>query len=191
MLGFSVACEVASLARVCGDPAVKAETDHNSGMRLANGASAEKCLEATPPAVQVHRLKAAKPAQTIADCAACPPVTPGARCVGAGIIELHEDGFPLACVTPFSKLTAAIRGPGVPTIFSHPHGSLETYFFIDQEDQVDRSDHAVCGCAGNSAGHGRAITQDDEAAISSFTTRDRRCETCSHGTSTKTARHGA
>lgn len=32
----------------CGDPATKAETDHNSGVRLANGASAEKCLEARP-----------------------------------------------------------------------------------------------------------------------------------------------
>jgi uncharacterized radical SAM superfamily Fe-S cluster-containing enzyme len=57
-----------------------------------------------------------------------------ARCVGeqTGITKLHEDWFPLACVTPFSKLTAAIRGTGVPTISSHPHCSLGTYFFVDQ-----------------------------------------------------------
>jgi uncharacterized radical SAM superfamily Fe-S cluster-containing enzyme len=58
-----------------------------------------------------------------------------ARCVGeqTGITKLPEDWFPLACVTPFSKLTAAIRGTGVPTISSHPHCSLGTYFFVDQE----------------------------------------------------------
>ena len=50
-----------------------------------------------------------------------------------GITKLHEDWFPLACVTPFSKLTAAIRGTDVPTISSHSHCSLGTYFFIDQE----------------------------------------------------------
>jgi len=58
-----------------------------------------------------------------------------ARCVGeqTGITKLHEDWFPLACVTPFSKLTAAIRGADMPTIASHPQGSLGTYFFVDQE----------------------------------------------------------
>ena len=58
-----------------------------------------------------------------------------ARCVGeqTGITKLEEDWFPLACVTPFSKLTAAIRGTGVPTISAHPHCSLGTYFFVDQE----------------------------------------------------------
>jgi uncharacterized radical SAM superfamily Fe-S cluster-containing enzyme len=58
-----------------------------------------------------------------------------ARCVGeqTGITNLQEDWFPLACVTPFSKLTSAIRGTGVPTISSHPHCSLGTYFFVDQE----------------------------------------------------------
>ncbi len=57
-----------------------------------------------------------------------------ARCVGeqTGITRLDEDWFPLACVTPFSKLTAAIRGTGVPTISAHPHCSLGTYFFVDQ-----------------------------------------------------------
>ncbi|ABF39807.1 Fe-S protein, radical SAM family [Candidatus Koribacter versatilis Ellin345] len=50
-----------------------------------------------------------------------------------GITRAQEDFFPLACVTPFSKLTAALRGVGVPTISSHPHCSLGTYFFVDEE----------------------------------------------------------
>ena len=79
-----------------------------------------------------------------------------ARCVGeqTGITKLQEDWFPLACVTPFSKLTAAIRGTGVPTISSHPHCSLGTYFFVDQETK-----HAVpitqfCRRTRHVAGHG-------------------------------------
>jgi hypothetical protein len=58
-----------------------------------------------------------------------------ARCVSeqTGITDTQKDFFPLACVTPFSKLTAALRGVGVPTISSHPHCSLGTYFFVDQE----------------------------------------------------------
>ena len=41
-----------------------------------------------------------------------------ARCVSeqTGITDPRADWFPLACVTPFSKLTAALRGTGVPTI---------------------------------------------------------------------------
>ncbi len=50
-----------------------------------------------------------------------------------GITDAYEDFFPLACVTPFSKLTATLRGVGVPTISSHPHCSLGTYFFVDEE----------------------------------------------------------
>ena len=58
-----------------------------------------------------------------------------ARCVSeqTGITDTQKDFFPLACVTPFSKLTASLRGVGVPTISSHPHCSLGTYFFVDQE----------------------------------------------------------
>jgi uncharacterized radical SAM superfamily Fe-S cluster-containing enzyme len=57
-----------------------------------------------------------------------------ARCVSeqTGITDPRSDWFPLACVTPFSKLTAALRGTGVPTISSHPHCSLGTYFFVDE-----------------------------------------------------------
>jgi hypothetical protein len=58
-----------------------------------------------------------------------------ARCVSeqTGITDAYHDFFPLACVTPFSKLTAALRGVGVPTISSHPHCSLGTYLFVDEE----------------------------------------------------------
>jgi uncharacterized radical SAM superfamily Fe-S cluster-containing enzyme len=58
-----------------------------------------------------------------------------AKCVSdqTGITDAYNDFFPLACVTPFSKLTAALRGAGVPTISSHPHCSLGTYLFVDEE----------------------------------------------------------
>ena len=60
-----------------------------------------------------------------------------ARCVSeqTGITDPRADWFPLACVTPFSKLTAALRGTGVPTISSHPHCSLGTYFFVDEKSK--------------------------------------------------------
>jgi uncharacterized radical SAM superfamily Fe-S cluster-containing enzyme len=60
-----------------------------------------------------------------------------ARCVSeqTGITDARADWFPLACVTPFSKLTAALRGTGVPTISSHPHCSLGTYFFVDEKSK--------------------------------------------------------
>jgi hypothetical protein len=53
--------------------------------------------------------------------------------VQTGITDAYEDFFPLACVTPFSKLTASLRGVGVPTISAHPHCSLGTYLFVDEE----------------------------------------------------------
>jgi uncharacterized radical SAM superfamily Fe-S cluster-containing enzyme len=58
-----------------------------------------------------------------------------AHCVSdqTGITDAQQDFFPLACVTPFSKLTATLRGVGVPTISSHPHCSLGTYFFVEEE----------------------------------------------------------
>jgi hypothetical protein len=60
-----------------------------------------------------------------------------ARCISeqTGITDPHSDWFPLACVTPFSRLTAALRGTGVPTISSHPHCSLGTYFFVDEKSK--------------------------------------------------------
>ncbi len=60
-----------------------------------------------------------------------------ARCVSeqTGITDPRADWFPLACVTPFSKLTAALRGTGVPTISAHPHCSLGTYFFVDEQSK--------------------------------------------------------
>ncbi|HWR34710.1 MAG TPA: radical SAM protein [Clostridia bacterium] len=50
-----------------------------------------------------------------------------------GMFDKYNDWFPLSAVTPFSKLMAAIRGAGVPTISCHPHCSLGTYMFVDEK----------------------------------------------------------
>ncbi len=49
-----------------------------------------------------------------------------------GICNPYEDWFPLACVTPFSKLISALRGDETTTLSCHPHCSLGTYLFVDQ-----------------------------------------------------------
>jgi uncharacterized radical SAM superfamily Fe-S cluster-containing enzyme len=49
-----------------------------------------------------------------------------------GIAKAHEDWFPLSCVTPFSKLISALRGDETTTLSCHPHCSLGTYLFVDQ-----------------------------------------------------------
>jgi uncharacterized radical SAM superfamily Fe-S cluster-containing enzyme len=50
-----------------------------------------------------------------------------------GICEPYEDWFPLACVSPFSKLLSAMRGEQTTTLTCHPHCSLGTYLFVDQK----------------------------------------------------------
>jgi hypothetical protein len=49
-----------------------------------------------------------------------------------GICNPYEDWFPLACVTPFSKLLSALRGELTTHLSCHPHCSLGTYLFVDQ-----------------------------------------------------------
>ncbi|HEY1495842.1 MAG TPA: radical SAM protein [Candidatus Solibacter sp.] len=49
-----------------------------------------------------------------------------------GIADPYEDWFPLSCVTPFSKLLSALRGDETTTLSCHPHCSLGTYLFVDQ-----------------------------------------------------------
>jgi 7,8-dihydro-6-hydroxymethylpterin dimethyltransferase len=49
-----------------------------------------------------------------------------------GICDPYEDWFPLACVTPFSKLLSAVRGELTTHLSCHPHCSLGTYLFVDQ-----------------------------------------------------------
>jgi uncharacterized radical SAM superfamily Fe-S cluster-containing enzyme len=49
-----------------------------------------------------------------------------------GFAKAREDWFPLSCVTPFSKLIGALRGEEITTLSCHPHCSLGTYFFVDQ-----------------------------------------------------------
>lgn len=53
----------------------------------------------------------------------------------AGMFDTYDDWFPLSSVTPFSKLMAALRGEGVPTISCHPHCSLGTYMFVDEQSR--------------------------------------------------------
>jgi uncharacterized radical SAM superfamily Fe-S cluster-containing enzyme len=49
-----------------------------------------------------------------------------------GICDPLEDWFPLSCVTPFSKLLSALRGEETTTLSCHPHCSMGTYLFVDQ-----------------------------------------------------------
>ena len=50
-----------------------------------------------------------------------------------GICDPYEDWFPLSCVTPFSKLIGALRGEETTTLSCHPHCSIGTYLFVDQD----------------------------------------------------------
>lgn len=52
-----------------------------------------------------------------------------------GMFDTYNDWFPLSAVTPFSKLMAALRGEGVPTISAHPHCSMGTYMFVDEKSK--------------------------------------------------------
>jgi len=49
-----------------------------------------------------------------------------------GIARAHEDWFPLSAVSPFSKLISALRGELTTHLTSHPHCSMGTYLFVDQ-----------------------------------------------------------
>ena len=49
-----------------------------------------------------------------------------------GIGDPYQDWFPLSSVTPFSKLIGALRGEETTTLSCHPHCSLGTYLFVDQ-----------------------------------------------------------
>jgi len=49
-----------------------------------------------------------------------------------GICDPVEDWFPLSCVAPFSRLASALRGEETTTLTSHPHCSMGTYLFVDQ-----------------------------------------------------------
>jgi len=49
-----------------------------------------------------------------------------------GIAKAYEDWFPLSCVSPFSKLLSALRGEATTHLTSHPHCSMGTYLFVDQ-----------------------------------------------------------
>ncbi len=52
-----------------------------------------------------------------------------------GLLDPYADWFPLACVTPFSKLVSALRGDPVTTLTCHPHCSMGTYLFVDEHSK--------------------------------------------------------
>ncbi len=49
-----------------------------------------------------------------------------------GICDPYDDWFPLACVSPFSRLLSAMRGEPTTTLTCHPQCALGTYLFVDQ-----------------------------------------------------------
>jgi len=53
-----------------------------------------------------------------------------------GITDPYEDWFPLACVQPFTRLVAAIRGEANIVMSCHPHCSLGTYLFVGQDGRA-------------------------------------------------------
>jgi len=53
-----------------------------------------------------------------------------------GITDTYQDWFPLSCVTPFSKLLSALRGEMTTHLSCHPHCSLGTYLFVDQNKKA-------------------------------------------------------
>jgi uncharacterized radical SAM superfamily Fe-S cluster-containing enzyme len=53
-----------------------------------------------------------------------------------GLADPYNDWFPLSCVSPFSKLIAALRGETVPTLTPHPHCSMGTYMFVDKNKKA-------------------------------------------------------
>ena len=87
-----------------------------------------------------------------------------------GICDPYEDWFPLSCVTPFSKLISALRGEVTTHLSCHPHCSLGTYLFVDQNKKatpvtrfvdvgamLQDMDHA--GAQGGHAAH-QAVLED-------------------------------
>ena len=61
-----------------------------------------------------------------------------ARCVHeqTGICDIYEDWFPLSCVAPFSRFLGALRGEEIPTLTPHPHCSMGTYMFVDENKKA-------------------------------------------------------
>jgi len=53
-----------------------------------------------------------------------------------GICDVYSDWFPLSCVTPFSKLISALKGEENVTLSCHPHCSMGTYLFVDDQTKT-------------------------------------------------------
>jgi len=53
-----------------------------------------------------------------------------------GLTDPQEDWFPLACVQPFTRLVAAVRGQPNIVISCHPHCALGTYLFVGDDGRA-------------------------------------------------------
>jgi uncharacterized radical SAM superfamily Fe-S cluster-containing enzyme len=53
-----------------------------------------------------------------------------------GLADPYRDWYPLTCLSPFSKLTGALRGEDFVHLSCHPHCSLGTYFFVSPRGQA-------------------------------------------------------
>ncbi len=53
-----------------------------------------------------------------------------------GLCDPINDWFPLSFISPFSKLISAMRGEPTPTLTPHPHCSMGTYMFVDENKQA-------------------------------------------------------
>ena len=53
-----------------------------------------------------------------------------------GLTDPYEDWFPLACVQPFTRLVAALRGQANIVMSCHPHCALGTYLFVGRDGRA-------------------------------------------------------
>ncbi len=118
--------------KICFVPTlVKGVNDHQVGdivrMALAN-IDTVSAISFQPVAFtgRINRKELAEKRFTLADLA---------RSVSeqTGLTDACDDWFPLSCVAPFSKLIGALRGEAIPTLSCHPHCSLGTYFFVQEQ----------------------------------------------------------
>lgn len=53
-----------------------------------------------------------------------------------GLTDTYNDWMPLACISPLSKLQAALKGQPVTDFTCHPHCSLGTFLFVDEDGEA-------------------------------------------------------
>lgn len=53
-----------------------------------------------------------------------------------GLARALEDWYPAGCLSPFSRLTSMLWGRQIVSLSCHPHCSLATYFFVDEDKKA-------------------------------------------------------